>query len=75
MGIDRPISPSLIAQCLEYVDVDSVMLPPVIVEHMTFNEAHLAALKKLKVIAFGGGTLIHAGGSPKPDPPFSNNPP
>jgi hypothetical protein len=57
LRVDRSMSSELMAQCLQKLDVDAVLLPPVILEQMSHNEAYVEILKRLKIVAFGGGML------------------
>ncbi|KAI1762681.1 acetyl-CoA synthetase-like protein [Hypoxylon sp. FL1150] len=54
---DRLLSTDLVAECLEYADVESAILPPAILEAMSHNEDHIRLLAKLNIVTFGGATL------------------
>lgn len=64
LGIaERPLSPDLVIECLENMDVQSTALPPAIIEEMTQSDEGLRALTKLNVVAFGGGNLARQAGN------------
>ncbi|KAH8652129.1 hypothetical protein BX600DRAFT_386479 [Xylariales sp. PMI_506] len=62
-GVDRPMSSDIIFQCLNHLDVEGVMLPPVILEQMSRNKSHIEALKSLKMVVFGGGNIAAEAGN------------
>jgi hypothetical protein len=59
--VDRPLSADLVLDCLNNMDVESVLLPPVILEQMIQDEKYVKVLQSLKMVWFGGGTfnLLH----------------
>ncbi|KAI1078021.1 nonribosomal peptide synthetase [Whalleya microplaca] len=60
---DRPLSSDLIAECLENLDVEGVLLPPAILEDMSQSDYYVKALAKLNMVAFGGGNLARDAGN------------
>ncbi|KAI1123318.1 nonribosomal peptide synthetase [Nemania abortiva] len=54
---DRPLSPDLAVECLKSLDVESALLPPVILEYMSQSPVGIQALSRLKMVFFGGGEL------------------
>ncbi|KAK3314006.1 hypothetical protein B0H66DRAFT_503806 [Apodospora peruviana] len=63
LGIgDRPISTDLTLECLRKADVDSVILPPAIVEEMAQSDDAIEVLSKLAYVGFGGGNLAPESG-------------
>ncbi|KAK4096402.1 acetyl-CoA synthetase-like protein [Parathielavia hyrcaniae] len=63
LGIgDRPVSADMVVECLKYADVESVILPPAILEEMSQSEEAIDGLKKLPYVGFGGGNLAGAAG-------------
>lgn len=52
---ERPLSADMVMECLKYADVDSVVLPPAIVEELSQSEENVEVLNKLSYVAFGGG--------------------
>lgn len=64
LGIsDRPLTAELVVDCLNHVDIESLLLPPAVVEDMSQAEEGIAALAKLKILAFGGGNLAREAGN------------
>lgn len=55
LGVEKPLSTDSVLECLQYLDVEAVMLPPAILEDMSQEEASINALKKQKAVIFGGG--------------------
>ncbi|KAK3902336.1 hypothetical protein C8A05DRAFT_15597 [Staphylotrichum tortipilum] len=54
---DRPLSADMIEESLKHADVNSVMLPPAILEELSQSEESMAVLKKLSYVGFCGGNL------------------
>lgn len=64
LGIsERPVSASLVAECLNNLDVESALLAPAVIEELSRDEEGIKALAKLNVIAFGGGSLAREAGN------------
>ncbi|KAK4153775.1 hypothetical protein C8A00DRAFT_33460 [Chaetomidium leptoderma] len=59
---DRPLSADMVVECLECADVDSVLLPPAILEELSQSQASIDVLKKLSYVGFGGGNLTREAG-------------
>ncbi|KAL2146404.1 hypothetical protein VTI28DRAFT_4157 [Corynascus sepedonium] len=58
LGIgDRPLSADMAMECLKNAEVDSVVLPPAILEELSQVQESIDALKRLSFVAFGGGNL------------------
>ncbi|KAL2161080.1 hypothetical protein VTH06DRAFT_8793 [Thermothelomyces fergusii] len=63
LGIgDRPLSADMALECLRHADVDSVVLPPAILEELSQTREAIDALKGLSFVAFGGGNLSDEAG-------------
>jgi hypothetical protein len=58
---DRPLSADLALDCLEHAGVDSVVLPPAILEELSQGEESVDVLKKLAYVGFGGGMSFREG--------------
>ncbi|KAL2151784.1 hypothetical protein VTH82DRAFT_6882 [Thermothelomyces myriococcoides] len=54
---DRPLSADLALECLKYAEVDSVVLPPAILEELGQTQQAIDALRGQSFVAFGGGNL------------------
>jgi hypothetical protein len=54
---DKPLSPDLILECLQDLDVELIALPPSILEEMSLGEEYATELAKLKLVVWGGGML------------------
>jgi hypothetical protein len=52
---DRPLTPDLVVQCLNNLDVELIALPPSVLEEMSHSEEGIRSLRKLKLVVFGGG--------------------
>jgi hypothetical protein len=52
---DTMLSSDLAMNCLDNLDVEATVLPPSILEEMCTSERCIISLKRLKVVAFGGG--------------------
>ncbi|KAK5991336.1 Non-canonical non-ribosomal peptide synthetase FUB8 [Cladobotryum mycophilum] len=57
---DKPFNAELAIECLKYADVDSIMLPPSIIEDLCQSEAGVEALTKLSFVCCCGGSLTKA---------------
>lgn len=55
---DRPLSADLALECLKYAEVDSVVLPPAILEELGQTQQAIDALRGQSFVAFGGGKDI-----------------
>ncbi|KAI1213858.1 acetyl-CoA synthetase-like protein [Annulohypoxylon truncatum] len=53
----KPLTGDLAVQYIEYTGAECILLPPSIVTDMSQVPAQVEALKKLKIVAFGGGNL------------------
>lgn len=58
---DMILTSNLAMECLNHLDVEATVLPPSILEDMCHNEKCLSVLRKLKVVAFGGGRCHRRG--------------
>jgi hypothetical protein len=65
----RPLSSPMVIECLDNLDADSVLLPPVILEELSQSEETMKPLKKLSFAAFAGGKY-----SCSSRPPFLKDP-
>lgn len=54
---DRPLTSDLVVESLNSIDVDVILLPPSILEELSVTEEGIAALKRLQIVAFGGGMV------------------
>jgi hypothetical protein len=63
LGIgDRPLSADMALECLKYADVNSIILPPAILEELSQSTAEsIDVLTKLSYVGFGGGKQKHFG--------------
>ncbi|KAL2129416.1 hypothetical protein VTI74DRAFT_7827 [Chaetomium olivicolor] len=59
---DRPLSGDMVIGCLKNADVDSVLLPPAILEELSQSKESIDVLNKLSYVAFGGGNLAGEAG-------------
>ena len=56
LGIgDRPLSADMAVECLKHAEVDSVLLPPAILEELSQMQDAVEVLKRTSYVAFGGG--------------------
>lgn len=56
LGIaERPLSADLVVQCLENVEVESALLPPVLLAEISHDLEQIKQLAKLRMVVFGGG--------------------
>lgn len=69
LGIgDRPLSSDMVLECLKYAEVDSVVLPPVILEELSQSKESINVLKGMAYVGFGGGKRPSPPGDPAIDP-------
>jgi len=54
---ERPLSPDPVVECLTCGDVDSIILPPSVLEEMSGDPGQTQALAKLKLAIVLGGAL------------------
>ncbi|KAK1978397.1 male sterility protein [Colletotrichum cereale] len=54
---DRPLTPDLAIEIIQSSGSNSATLPPSVLEEMARRPEHIAVLKQLSFIAFGGGPL------------------
>ncbi|OTB03901.1 hypothetical protein M426DRAFT_73780 [Hypoxylon sp. CI-4A] len=54
---ERPLSVDLVLDYLKYAGVQGAILPPALIEEMSYDEECIQALAKLNVVCFGGGNL------------------
>ncbi|KAL0944911.1 male sterility protein [Colletotrichum truncatum] len=59
---DRPSTPELALECIKYSGSESAGLAPSLLEEMSHNPAHIAELRKLTYVMFGGGPLSQEAG-------------
>lgn len=52
---DKPLTSDMVVECIDNVEPDATLLPPVILEEISQSAEHMKALAKLNVVAFGGG--------------------
>ncbi|RYP00921.1 hypothetical protein DL765_010890 [Monosporascus sp. GIB2] len=52
---NRPLSADQVVQCLGNADVESCVLPPVILEEMSRDPEQIKSLSRLNIVAFGSG--------------------
>ncbi|KAK4234165.1 hypothetical protein C8A03DRAFT_18878 [Achaetomium macrosporum] len=63
LGIgDRPLSAEMVEEYLKYADVDSIVLPPALLEELSQSDKSIEALAKLSYVGFGGGNLAKEAG-------------
>lgn len=55
---DRPMSCDLACEYLKYAEIESIILPPVILQEMTHSEENIAPLKKCNYVVTFGGTSV-----------------
>lgn len=60
---ERPLTAELVIDSLNHADVQSMLLPPALIEDLSQSEEGIAALAKLKILAFGGGNLAREAGN------------
>ncbi|KAI1097853.1 hypothetical protein F4804DRAFT_326332 [Jackrogersella minutella] len=60
--IDRPLSSDLVVECLKNLDVEGILLAPIILEQMSQNAHHIESLSRLKMVIFGGSSLSRDAG-------------
>ncbi|KAI2465615.1 hypothetical protein F4781DRAFT_408665 [Annulohypoxylon bovei var. microspora] len=60
---DRPLSADLAVECLKNVDVEGILLAPMVLEEMSQSAHYIQALSKLKMVIFGGSHLSRDSGN------------
>lgn len=60
---DRPITSDLIIECLDRADVDSVSLPPGLIEELSQSKEGIEALTKMHCVSFTGSNLARECGN------------
>lgn len=60
---DRPITSGLIIECLESADVDSISLPPGLIEELSQSKEGIQALTKMRCVSFTGSNLARECGN------------
>ncbi|KAI1352855.1 hypothetical protein F5Y01DRAFT_324112 [Xylaria sp. FL0043] len=60
---NRPLSPDLVVECLKYAEVETALIPPVILEYMSQSPSGIQSLLPLKMVFFGGGELATPAGN------------
>ncbi|GKT81194.1 thioester reductase domain-containing protein [Colletotrichum tofieldiae] len=60
---DRPFTPHSVIETLTNTEVDAILLPPSILEELSYIEQGVSCLKKLRRVCFGGGSLARGVGS------------
>ncbi|KAK9442475.1 Male sterility, NAD-binding protein [Metarhizium brunneum] len=60
--LDQPLTPDLTVKCLQCSGADAAFLPPSIVEELSLMPDGVEELKKMKLVAFGGGNLSKTAG-------------
>lgn len=51
----RPLTADLVIECLSHLDVESALLPPSILEDMSYDDRGVDSLRELKLVLIGGG--------------------
>ncbi|KAI1750591.1 nonribosomal peptide synthetase [Xylaria castorea] len=59
---DVALSADFVVECLMNMDVESAILPPSLLEDVSQSDEGMAVLKKLNMVAFGGGNLARETG-------------
>ncbi|EFY86027.1 NRPS-like enzyme, putative [Metarhizium acridum CQMa 102] len=59
---DQPLTPDLTIRSLQYSGADATFLPPSIVEELSLMPDGVEQLKRMKIVAFGGGNLSKTAG-------------
>ncbi|KAK0625127.1 hypothetical protein B0T17DRAFT_493095 [Bombardia bombarda] len=60
---DRPLSTDMVIEEIKYADVESVVLPPAILEEISQSDEQIKVLRKLHYAMFGGGNLARESGN------------
>ncbi|KAK3988746.1 putative dehydrogenase [Cladorrhinum sp. PSN332] len=60
---DRPLSSTMIMESLHHAKVDTVLLPPAILEELSQSTEAMDALSELECVTFGGGALAPEAGN------------
>lgn len=55
---EKPLSSDLALECLDNLDADAVVLPPVLLEEMCHSKESMGILSKLNIVAYGGGEFM-----------------
>lgn len=56
LGIgDRPLTADMAVESLQYADVNSIVLPPAVLEELSQSQDSIDALSRLSYVGFGGG--------------------
>ncbi|KAJ6440114.1 L-aminoadipate-semialdehyde dehydrogenase [Purpureocillium lavendulum] len=64
LGItDRPLTADLVVASLRHSGADGAMLPPSVIEDLSFMEEGVETLAALQYVGFGGGNLAPAAGN------------
>ncbi|KAK2045229.1 thioester reductase domain-containing protein [Colletotrichum somersetense] len=59
---DRPLTPQAVIDVVEHAQVETAFLPPSILEDMSHMPEGIAALRKLRLVLFGGGNFSREAG-------------
>ncbi|KAI0435602.1 hypothetical protein F4803DRAFT_557821 [Xylaria telfairii] len=59
---EKPLSPELVIECMENVDLQGIFLPPSVLEDISHSDEYMSKLRKLNVVFFGGGHLARDAG-------------
>ncbi|KAI0405456.1 nonribosomal peptide synthetase [Xylaria palmicola] len=57
-----PLTADLAVECLNTLDFDGAVFPPVVLEDLSCNEDHMQLLARLNMVVFGGSSLAAAAG-------------
>ncbi|KAK2030283.1 thioester reductase domain-containing protein [Colletotrichum zoysiae] len=60
---DRPLTPQAVIDTVEHARAETAVLPPAILEEMSHMPEGTAALRKLRLVQFGGGNLSREAGN------------
>ncbi|KAI1858540.1 uncharacterized protein JN550_012587 [Neoarthrinium moseri] len=58
----RALTSDLVMECLEHLDIDCAVIPPSVLEDMSQSQKHISALRRLKLVSWGGGPLAQEAG-------------
>ncbi|KAI0169406.1 hypothetical protein GGR52DRAFT_555036 [Hypoxylon sp. FL1284] len=61
--VDRLLSPDLVVDCLNNVDVGGILVAPATLEQMSSSDHYIEAMSKLNMVIFGGGSLNKEAGN------------
>lgn len=56
---ERPLSSDLVLECLDFLDADGIILPPIILEEISQSKESMDIISQMNVVAFGGGKTVH----------------